>query len=337
MDNVYIINMAKATERWAAISAELERENLQATRVEAVVGSELTKAERADLASPWCAASCTDAMIAIALSHAKCWQLVVSNGDKNAIIMEDDAALALNFKSELSAALADLPDDYDLLYLGCMGCAPVEGSWALRNWFHFLGFSREVDHRWLSNRIYVPKTAVGFHCYMVSNAGARKLLALVNHNVETHIDIQVQLASKNGVISSYAVWPLLAKQRVSLDVKSANASVLHPSLPNLVADQFHIEEGFTLAYLMNCPGGQFAGYKWCCWSSVFFACGVLFGVCTLGRPAVLKLFLALSVLDFMPPYWSLNNFYCMLVHLVLLFSGHLIGGDITHAYRAIGN
>lgn len=60
----------------------------------------------------------------IFLSHYIAWQ-VIALGDRPALVMEDDCRYRSNWKSELEAAIRDVPSNFDWLFCGscCAGSA----------------------------------------------------------------------------------------------------------------------------------------------------------------------------------------------------------------------
>jgi GR25 family glycosyltransferase involved in LPS biosynthesis len=62
-------------------------------------------------------------------SHTALWQQAVSAG-KTVAIMEDDVAFVPRFPQRLRAALAELPDDWDVVFLG--GHSSAEPTWCGR-------------------------------------------------------------------------------------------------------------------------------------------------------------------------------------------------------------
>jgi hypothetical protein len=104
-------------------------------------------------------------------------------------VFEDDAILAPNFVSELEGAWAEVPDDWDVVYLGCFGaCFPDTNDYDYMQ-RAMAAFGKNVqDPIKIFERVFVPEYPLGFHAYAASNVGARKLLSIMT-DIDTHVDI----------------------------------------------------------------------------------------------------------------------------------------------------
>ncbi len=54
----------------------------------------------------------------IFLGHYSAWQVAFHLGEEVNLIMEDDVLLHMDWRERMSQALADVPDDFDILFLG---------------------------------------------------------------------------------------------------------------------------------------------------------------------------------------------------------------------------
>lgn len=129
-------------------------------------------------------------------------------------VFEDDVVLADNFTSMLDAAMDELPDDWDVLMLGALGAV------------HPLYYACNFAHAMVAGGLRVPRGArqafsdrkavavheplrpFGTHAYLISEAGARKLLAAAP-KANYHVDV---VAWGLRSLRLFAVHPLLAKQ-----------------------------------------------------------------------------------------------------------------------------
>jgi glycosyl transferase family 25 len=131
-------------------------------------------------------------MVGCFLSHADAWREVVQRHRPAALILEDDVVpVPGNESGVVAAAIAELPADWDLLYLGVRGQRVAPRSFAFKRWL-FLPWARLLFPRKYRftpaeyGRLYQrPFSALlnragyhqGTHAYAVSHRGAEKLLA----------------------------------------------------------------------------------------------------------------------------------------------------------------
>jgi GR25 family glycosyltransferase involved in LPS biosynthesis len=101
-DKIYVINLDRRLDRWESVSKQLKDLNVEFTRVSAVDGKALE-------IPGWQA--CT-------MSHRKVLQEAQDIGLNNVLIFEDDVVFTKDFSERLSKAIAELPEDWDIFYLG---------------------------------------------------------------------------------------------------------------------------------------------------------------------------------------------------------------------------
>jgi len=115
-------------------------------------------------------------------------------------IVEDDVEFKNNWQNTLLNELSNLPEDWEMLYIGSCHAAPYEE----RNNLHIKG------------NIYKLNYAMCIHSYLVNYKGVKKLLK-TNERVWTNIDIQM-LVDSFPMMNAYAIFPRLAVQRY-LDIQ----------------------------------------------------------------------------------------------------------------------
>jgi len=100
-EQVVVINLAKRPDRMAQIKAQLDAHKITFERFEAIDGHELG----------------ITGVAACALSHRA---VIEKYKDcQSVFIFEDDAELHPNFEQLWDVFIANLPDDWQMLYLGC--------------------------------------------------------------------------------------------------------------------------------------------------------------------------------------------------------------------------
>lgn len=157
-------------------------------------------------------------------SHIRAWRHCLDcagSANEPLLVLEDDAAPTPQFTAVLKRALAVLPPDADVLYLGYSQGAdwPKEVSADLV----------EAGYVW---------TTVG---YLVWPAGAKKLLA--NLPVDQPVDNYMAQLCADGKLQSYCVRPKIVLQaeawNVNSDVAHSDEHYWGPSSDVVHSDQFY--------------------------------------------------------------------------------------------------
>jgi len=118
---VYLINLKKSPERLAKSKKRLEEQNIGFTRVEGVLGQDLSEGE---IKQHYCPAlnakkyhtALTKGQIGCYLSHRKVWQLIAEGDDDYGIILEDDFVLSGNL-SKAFESIGNLNLPWELIKL----------------------------------------------------------------------------------------------------------------------------------------------------------------------------------------------------------------------------
>jgi hypothetical protein len=173
-------------------------------------------------------------------------------------VFEDDVYLSENFSECLTAALDELPDDWDVLLLGALGA--VHPSYYAVNLPHALmagglrvprGARKAFGGLSL---IHTPMRPFGTHAYAISERGAAKLL---RHAPKANFHVDVIAWGMRG-LKLFAVHPLLARQThedTTIGGKSDRSY-----LPNFIIDKY---TGTDFAWAWNAPllkFGQLRGH-----------------------------------------------------------------------------
>lgn len=302
-ERAYVINLASATERWDAVSRQFAAIGVAPTRIDAVNGRAMSAAHRRAVATPWCAATCAPAVIACGASHVAAWRAVVADGVGAALIAEDDVRFDADFRRGVAAMAAELPPHWDFVFLGCIGCDPSPSPLAVAT--HAVAGPRRPP-RHLSERLWLPPLTLALHGYLVSAAGAAKLLAaLGGGQLDGHVDRAVNRIITDGGLAAYAARPQLAFQTGSLAVSSI-ADAKTPRWPNALLDRVRIDDTITAGYALNVPLAALplnraaAFYPVNAWTAMFAAAGAALGAA--GAPAVvgLAVLALLLALDLLP-------------------------------------
>lgn len=138
-------------------------------------------------------------LIGCFMSHYFILQEALLNGYKSITVFEDDILLVNNFKEKLQAGLNEVPEKWQLLYLGYYertGQAKIQ----------------------VSENITIPKNTWGTHAYMVQGDGI-KIMYENLQTIRTHIDIQIgeDIVPK---MYTYCISPAICHQSgIKSDIK----------------------------------------------------------------------------------------------------------------------
>lgn len=138
-------------------------------------------------------------LIGCFMSHYFILQNAILSGYKRIAIFEDDILLVNGFKEKLNTGLFEVPDKWELLYLG---------------YYERTG-SGKVQ---VSQNITIPKNTWGTHAYMVQGDGIKKMYDNLQ-TIRTHIDIQIteDIAPK---LYTYCISPAICHQSgIKSDIK----------------------------------------------------------------------------------------------------------------------
>ena len=280
-DQTYIINLARSSDRLEKAKALCAEVSLFPERVEAVDGKALSLEDRKNATTGFCNTFCTPAMIATAMSHQLAWQRILDSRNKTALILEDDCT----FIPEFTKLASDMkyPDcDWDVLYLGCLWCHESANEGLTGKIFkRGLSMQAQIDgpihynEKWMSN-----VTAVGFHGYIVSQNGARKLLKLTQNQIAEHIDGQVYHLTQKGLLTTFVHKPLLINQSsTGFQSHSTITKCSFPFFMNRALDYFEIEAepNMSQSFFMSSPVGQVGGCSITVWTLIYFKIGLILG------------------------------------------------------------
>lgn len=152
--------------------------------------------------------------VGVACSHREIWKEMIKNNYDSVIIFEDDVILDKNFKSNLQEYMADLPNDWDIAFLGVGRRNNKYG------YFVCVGeIFRDIDN--VENHPFVAKIqptnlVYGMHGYIINQRGARKLLNLTNTSDYPIDDIVFQQGGINtGKVKGYVAMKKMVEQKLN--------------------------------------------------------------------------------------------------------------------------
>ena len=253
IDNIYVINMDRSTERLTAMQKQVPKLGKQFVRISGVDGSKLSRQEIQSLSTGLCGLFCTNSMIGCFLSHKKTWEAVVKNRDSFALIMEDDCEVASTFQADLKLVMDELaPIHPDFIYLGCFGgCEYDKSNYDLAAQFQRIN-RLSTTNKGLSSLLkysYVPEAPLGFHCYIISRQFAQKMLEMLPY-ANFHIDVSFLRVAKDSNV--YASKKKLGFQfsRAELSTQTVNK---FPVMANYIFDKVTDNNGMSYSFYLGSP------------------------------------------------------------------------------------
>jgi GR25 family glycosyltransferase involved in LPS biosynthesis len=252
VSKTYVINLKSRPDRWTDINLKFKDSGLKLNRWNATNGKKLSENKINKLTTPLCNLTCSPGMIGCSLSHYNLWKHIVKNKENNVLILEDDCVPIDNFKNELKIGWNDVPNDFDLIFLGCHGSC--ENSFISKILFKTMSNSKNVpvfNKGMQSDYIFKPCFPLCTHAYIVSLVGAKKL---INHpklqKIAYHIDyILSKHVFPNPDFKMFAFKKRLINQQMSANY-SDNQSMNHP-LISKYGSKIKISDVHTISECVN--------------------------------------------------------------------------------------
>lgn len=163
-----------------------------------------------------------EGQLACALSHRRIYEEMVSKGYKRVLVFEDDVVPCFDRLSQLPGALQQLPNDWELVYLGYTKNEDITLKQQLKQQFYnvvspfgLLRWSRQEASRY-APRPFSPNLRVAglhdcTHAYAVSLAGAQKLTD-AQKPIVASADALMSVLVLNGQLNAYASVPVFFDQ-----------------------------------------------------------------------------------------------------------------------------
>lgn len=312
LDHVYVINLDDNIKDWHRIHNLLHK-TYRIERIPGVQGDQLN-AEQQAIINPHYKMYLTRSIIGCALAHVRCWQKVVDDSSQTVLILEDDAIFSADFDQVLQKSLDHLPTDWDLLYLGCFGlCKPkdqydftdrLQSNW-LRDEFSIEGKTHGPSTLSSYSRLGVPEAPLGAYAYVISNAGARKLLNFIQEDgILNHIDIQIN--HYRDRLNIYYVYPSIVQQ----DYSSSAIAPKSPKILNHLVQTFKTSDGIPVSWKLSHQVYKLQG-----WMIILGFSIVLFGL-----PFYVFSLLVYINKDEEPPWMFILCYFtsCLFIHKILV-------------------
>ena len=153
-----------------------------------------------------------------AMSNRLVHKLIVENSYKQVLILEDDALLNSNYLQDFKLATNELPNNWELLYLGFNPITNFSKNIFFRMLTRIMYFIKPVNidgmksnslkfrffPKEYSKNLNIPGLYTGTHAYALSNKGAIKLLNL-DSPLKKGFDILLMHSNYNKLINSFSM------------------------------------------------------------------------------------------------------------------------------------
>ena len=249
-DKVFVINLKKDTERMESITTQLKAQNIDFERFEAYDGNDIKDDD--NRLTSFCAKNCPSGIKGCAISHRTLWETIIEEKYERVLILEDDALLNSNLDTELQLSWTNVPNDFDIVYLGdTFYC----GDTSLYNRAVSVIGGFKVEQ--ITDELLKTEGCGGLYGYMISYKGAKQLL---KEQINFHVDDYVIQQVKKHKLNAYAYHPVL----IEADNEDSNLSESYPPLLSSLlsniklTDQKHNQ---TLSWLLKESFTQFGSIK----------------------------------------------------------------------------
>ena len=250
IEHTYVINLDHRKDRWNNIQKDFKDIGLHLQRWNAIYGKNLSDDEISKLTTWKCNQFCTYGMIGCWLSHYTLWQYIVKNNLDNVLILEDDATPNTKTYKDIDRILAKLPENYDLVYLGYVDTCdylPMIFQDSVSNKIYNM-------NKTLNGEYLIPCDPLCLHAYLLSNAGARKLinyteLQKINDPIDTALS-QLFKQKRNDFNVYKVKTPLI--DQVHIVENSDLVKTQYPILTSILL-KIKISDSFDLGYYLQCP------------------------------------------------------------------------------------
>lgn len=246
-DRIFVVSLARAAERRARTRARLA--GLDYRFLDAVDKLDLDRAELVasgvydERRTPRAfrhRAEMPLGHIGCSLSHRAIYEQIVAHGWRRVVVLEDDVVPGPGDLELLPAALGQLPESWELCYLGYLGNEAVTPRARLKRALYValapLGLSRwrpgealRLLPRPLSPNLWRAGRHLCTHAYAVTLEGARKLLA-AQTPVAFRADQLLAYLVLRGKIDAYVAHPVFFDQEALAGIapgEGAPASYIH--------------------------------------------------------------------------------------------------------------
>lgn len=242
--DAYVISLKKCDK----LLNKIKNYNLNPILVNGVNGKKLSSEEIKENTNLAYSLFGPKSVIGCAISHIKTWKMFLESGKDFCFIFEDDVIFENNFLEEYPKALKYVPNDFDILYLGCLLCGKDKNIINTLN--KIINLNSKTDKK-INSYIKIPEIALGTHSYVLSKEGAKKLINNIDTQINNHIDVMIMKLYFNDEINVYALNNRIAFQTSTDELNSENVSNKHPLLITNILSNYEVDKKIRLHYIFN--------------------------------------------------------------------------------------
>lgn len=213
-----------------------------------------------------------------AISHLQVWKKFIKTKQKYCLILEDDVIFDNSFhKKNVVKILKHTPSDFDLLYLGCFDSNIFKYAMTL--------VSNSGSFEKINKYVNKPAVALATHSYILSRKGCKKLIKLLDGNINNHIDFCIQNLNKDKLINAYScnhklIYQTSTDSNYSLHTNKNNLSTnvinKHPMFLQNILSKIYIDDHVTCDYLFTCSFMKIGSFTFNLTSILFLLLGIIF-------------------------------------------------------------
>ena len=240
--------------------------------INGVNGKQLSRQEINENTTFMCSLFCPKSSIGIAMSHIKAWEEFLLTKKKNALVFEDDVVFTKNFKKEFDTDMQNVPNDFDLFYLGCFGCTNTINIYTIAGTTSNL---INLNSGNINKYINKPSFILATHAYVISRKGAKKLITHFKNNISYHLDFVIQTLIRDNVINAYGLNKRIVYQTSTDDTMSTNVSTNHPALLNDIISNYYLDTKVKASYATTMVIVRIGNINLSIFSVLFILTGIL--------------------------------------------------------------
>lgn len=290
MLKAYVISLKNPQE---LINIIKNKYHLEPIWVEGVNGKKLTSEEIKNNTTKMYSLFGPKSTIGCAMAHIKSWKTFLESGDDKCVIFEDDVVFENEFNEKLKNSLENTPLDFDILFLGCIGCDKDYNFLSLIC-NQLFGKNKKVKH--INKYIIEPKFVSGLHGYVLSRKGANKLISYMEGNISNHIDLSIfKLYNKDKLII-YSLKDRIAYQTSTNNCDSLNATNF-PYTLNKVFSLVEVDKMVRLNYIMSVSFCRLGKFNISCNTILFLILGIIFAIYKVRIQIISAIFILISIVD----------------------------------------
>lgn len=321
MDNIYIINLDKDTDRLKKTIKQCEKIKSinQPIRISGIYGKHLSKRELNNFVSPLYSKIGSSSAIGCSLSHIKAWKSMLKNNDDTALFLEDDVTINNNFMEYFSKIYPSIPKDYYIIYLGCtVGCSinkkydidyPISKILLGSN-----KYSKKVIK--INDNVYTPSLPLALHGYILSKKGAEYLIKCIEKDkINSHIDAQIIKYIYD--VPSYAIDPELIKQE-DVDINTSNN--INNQYPYIINNLLNFKDSHSIPFNYKLSIGHYEifGQSINTYTYIIFIIGIIFYKTPYKN--ILSVFILFHIIELYMSKYPINIFIKNSLSSLLTFS-----------------